>query len=213
MSAALFIASVLAMAAVRGFHVARASRVPIAASRETRRDRTLVALTGLGLVLPLAWLFGALSFANQPSAPWRLAAGAAVLALGLYVLHRSHRDLGTNWSNTLELKRDHALVTRGIYAQLRHPMYLALLLHGAGQALVVPNWLAGPAFLVPFAALVATRLRAEERMMRDAFGAAYDAYAAKTPRLIPRLFQSKKNDAVSRAVNGYAGVKSTSSQP
>jgi protein-S-isoprenylcysteine O-methyltransferase Ste14 len=42
--------------------------------------------------------------------------------------------------------------------------------------------------LVPFVVLVCLRLGPEERMMRDAFGSAWDAYAAATRRLIPGLF-------------------------
>jgi len=187
-SAALLIAGVVGMALVRAPHIRRASQIDRAASHETRGDRVLVALVSLGLVLPGLWLFGALAFADVTAGPLRLAAGAACLAAGLYVLHRSHADLGTNWSNTLELKDGHTLVTRGVYRRVRHPMYAALLLHGVGQALVVPNFVAGPSFLVPFAVLVAVRLKTEEQMMRDAFGAQWDAYAAVTRRLLPGVF-------------------------
>ncbi|NOT29051.1 MAG: isoprenylcysteine carboxylmethyltransferase family protein [Planctomycetes bacterium] len=57
---------------------------------------------------------------------------------------RSHADLGTNWSITLEVREQHTLVTRGVYARVRHPMYTALLLYALGQWLVVPNWLVAP---------------------------------------------------------------------
>jgi protein-S-isoprenylcysteine O-methyltransferase Ste14 len=184
-SAALLICGVVGMMLVRAPHIRRSMRMRVASSRETRIDRALVALVSLGLVLPVAWLTGALSFAEAAASPLRLAAGACALALGLFVLQRSHADLGENWSNTLELREGHALVTGGVYARVRHPMYVALLLHGLGQTLVVPNWIAGPAFLVPFAVLVAVRLRAEEQMMKEAFGAAYDAYARGTARLVP----------------------------
>jgi protein-S-isoprenylcysteine O-methyltransferase Ste14 len=67
-------------------------------------------------------------------------------------------------------------------------MYLALFLFSAGQALVLPNWVAGPAYIVSFGLLFALRLRAEERMMREAFGAEYEAYEARTKRLIPGVW-------------------------
>lgn len=188
MSAALFIAAVLGMMLVRAPHIRRSTKVKVAASRETWGDRALVALVSLGLLLPAAWLGGLLSFAETTASAPRLVAGGLCLLLGLYVLHRSHVDLGANWSNTLELREGHALVTRGIYARVRHPMYVALLLHGVGQAMVVPNWVAGPSFLVPFVVLVAVRLGAEEQMMREQFGAEYDAYAGATARLVPGVF-------------------------
>lgn len=188
MSAALLLAGVLGMMLVRAPHIRRSMQVRVAASHETRRDRVLVGLVSLGLLLPAAWLAGVLSFADTASSVPRLVAGGLCFALGLYVLHRSHVDLGVNWSNTLELREGHSLVTGGVYSRVRHPMYVALLLHGLGQALVVPNWVAGPSFLVPFVVLVALRLGAEERMMRDAFGARYEAYAAVTRRLVPGVW-------------------------
>jgi protein-S-isoprenylcysteine O-methyltransferase Ste14 len=64
--------------------------------------------------------------------------------VGLWLFAKSHADLGTNWSLTLEVREKHQLVTHGIYRALRHPMYSALLLYSLGQALVVPNWIVGP---------------------------------------------------------------------
>jgi protein-S-isoprenylcysteine O-methyltransferase Ste14 len=49
-------------------------------------------------------------------------------------------------------------------------MYLALALYSIGQALVIPNWVAGPSNLIAFAILCALRIRAEERMMVEEFG-------------------------------------------
>jgi protein-S-isoprenylcysteine O-methyltransferase Ste14 len=124
-------------------------------------------------------------FALRP-VPW--GAGVGLLALGLWLFHRSHADLGRNWSITLEIRQDHRLVTEGVYRRVRHPMYASLLLQSIGQALVIPNWVAGPAYLVVFTILVASRLRREERMMRRQFEAAWDAYAARTKRLVPGLW-------------------------
>jgi protein-S-isoprenylcysteine O-methyltransferase Ste14 len=103
--------------------------------------------------------------------------------VGLWLFHRSHVDLGTNWSISLELRENHQLVAHGVYRRVRHPMYTALFLY-----LVLPNWLAGPAYLVTFGLLFALRIRAEERMMRDEFGVAHEGYVARTKRLIPSVW-------------------------
>ena len=63
-----------------------------------------------------------------------------------------------------------------------------LALYSIGQALVIPNWVAGPSNLVAFAILCALRVRAEERMMVEEFGDAYAAYSARTKRLIPGVW-------------------------
>jgi protein-S-isoprenylcysteine O-methyltransferase Ste14 len=186
---ALVVLSILLMAAVRAPHVRRSVRVPVRASRRGMRDNFLVALVSLGFVLPLVWLAtSALSFADYPLRVPALAAGCAAYAAGLWLLDRSHADLGTSWSNTLEIRQDHRLVTEGVYRRVRHPMYVALLLHGVGQALVLPNAIAGPSFLVAFAFLVAGRLGPEERMLEDSFGAEYRDYTARTRRLIPGIW-------------------------
>jgi protein-S-isoprenylcysteine O-methyltransferase Ste14 len=67
-------------------------------------------------------------------------------------------------------------------------MYLALLLYSLGQALVLPNWVAGPAYGVVFSILLALRLGREERMMLDRFGRDYEAYMARTRRLLPGVW-------------------------
>jgi Isoprenylcysteine carboxyl methyltransferase (ICMT) family len=76
----------------------------------------------------------------------------------------------------------------GVYRRIRHPMYLALVLYSIGQALVIPNWVAGPSNLIAFAILFPLRVRAEERMMVEAFGDEYATYSARTKRLIPGVW-------------------------
>src|SRR5205807_1929542 len=101
-----------------------------------------------------------LSFADYPLHPLAFAAGVGCYAVGLFVFHRSHADLGTNWSITLEIREGHRLVTEGVYRRVRHPMYAALLLYSVGQALAVPNGIAGPSYLLSLGVLVAFRLGA-----------------------------------------------------
>jgi protein-S-isoprenylcysteine O-methyltransferase Ste14 len=182
MSFVLWLVATVAMLAVRAPHIRRSLSVKVVATREGKLDRALVASVSLGLLLPL------LTFRDATIEPPRLVAGALCFAFGLWMLHRSHVDLGRNWSNTLELREGHALVVAGVYRWVRHPMYLALLLHGVGQALVLRSPLAGFSFLAAFGALVAVRHGSEEQMMRDAFGDAYQRYCAQTRRLVPGVW-------------------------
>jgi protein-S-isoprenylcysteine O-methyltransferase Ste14 len=185
---AVVVAATVVMIAIRAPHGHRSRAVPVAHSARGRLEATLLVLVWLGFFVPLVWIATpAFDVAEFPLAPAPLAAGVACYVVGLWLFHRSHADLGTNWSITLEIREGHSLVTTGVYRRIRHPMYSALFLYSAGQALVVPNWLAGPSYLVPFALLVALRLGPEERMMRERFGAAWDAYAARTARLVPGL--------------------------
>jgi protein-S-isoprenylcysteine O-methyltransferase Ste14 len=67
-------------------------------------------------------------------------------------------------------------------------MYLAIALYAVGQALVIPNWVAGPSNMIAFVILFAFRVGGEERMMVDRFGDEYAAYIARTKRLIPGVW-------------------------
>lgn len=186
--AAVLLASAV-MIAIRAPHGQRSRGVAVAESHRGALELLLLTLAWIAFFLPLVWVASPwLAFADYPLHPVPFSAGLLSLAIGLWLFHVSHRDLGTNWSITLELRAQHVLVTHGIYRSIRHPMYLALALYSLGYALVLPNWIAGPAYGVAFGLLFALRLGPEERMMRARFGADYDAYRARTKRLIPGVW-------------------------
>jgi protein-S-isoprenylcysteine O-methyltransferase Ste14 len=103
----------------------------------------------------------------------------------LILLWRTHVDLGCNWSESLELRASHQLITTGVYSYVRHPMYASIWLWGLAQALLLHNFIAGFAQLVLFAPLYFIRVPREERMMLDRFGASYASYMKRTGRILP----------------------------
>lgn len=144
------------------------------------------------IILPFIW--GAtpwLDFANYNLSPAAInpagELGLVFMALALGLMWRAHQDLGSNWSPTLELRRDHQLVTQGIYGLIRHPMYTSHLAWCIAQMLMVHNWIAGPFSLVTFLLIYFLRIPAEEKMMLEHFGDAYRTYCQRTGRIIPRL--------------------------
>jgi protein-S-isoprenylcysteine O-methyltransferase Ste14 len=104
------------------------------------------------------------------------------------LFYRVHIELGRNWSDSLEVREQHALVTHGLYRYVRHPMYTAFFMWALAQALLLPNWIAGPAGLVGFGTLFLFRVGREEQMMLDSFGDEYRAYMKRTARLIPGIY-------------------------
>jgi protein-S-isoprenylcysteine O-methyltransferase Ste14 len=186
---AVVVAATLVMIAIRAPHGQRSRRVKVARSHKTPLETGLLVLAWVGFFIPFIWLASsALSFAEYTLRIGPFIAGVTCFAIGLWLFFRSHADLGTNWSVTLELREQHRLVTQGVYRRIRHPMYLALVLYSAGHAFVIPNWVAGPSNLIAFTILFALRVRAEEKMMADEFGGEYAAYAARTKRLVPGVW-------------------------
>jgi len=186
---AVVLASTVVMVAIRAPHGRRSRNVRVATSHKTRLETGLLVLAWVGFFVPLVWVASpAFSFAEYPLGTGPFIGGVMCLVIGLWLFYRSHTDLGTNWSITLEVREQHRLITRGVYRRIRHPMYLALVVYSVGQALVIPNWVAGPANLIVFAILLALRVRAEERMMGEAFGDEYAVYSARTKRLVPGVW-------------------------
>jgi protein-S-isoprenylcysteine O-methyltransferase Ste14 len=182
---AAVLAGIVAMVAIRAPHGQRSRKAKVARSYKGPLEVALLTIVWLGFFVPMLWVWKPIfAFADYPLRVVPYVAGIGFLAAGLWLLHRTHADLGTNWSVTLEVRESHRLVTDGIYRRLRHPMYTAFFLYSIGQALALPNWIAGPSYLVAFGLLFALRLRPEERMMRERFGADYDAYVARTDRVL-----------------------------
>ena len=171
-------------------HVRRSRKTPTTLRPERLRERVLmpISLTGLFIIPAIYTVTGIPRFADYRFQPLLAWFGALVLVLALSLFFHTHRRLGRFWSVTLEIRRDHGLVTDGIYRFVRHPMYSAYFLWALSHALLLPNWIAGPAGLVGFGTLFAFRVRREEGMMLEAFGEAYAAYAARTKRIIPGVF-------------------------
>ena len=186
---AVILAASVAMVLIRAPHGRRSRRVKVARSDKGPREVALLTLAWIGFLIPLIWVASPLfSFAEYSLRPWPFGAGVLCLAVGLWWVNRSHSDLGTYWSVTLELRENHRLITRGVYRYVRHPMYAALFLYSIGQALMIPNWIVGPSYLVAFGILFALRIGAEERMMLEAFGNEYTAYRARTKLLVPGIW-------------------------
>jgi protein-S-isoprenylcysteine O-methyltransferase Ste14 len=150
----------------------------------------LASLWGVTILLPLLYIFTRwLSPADYDLPAWAGYIGIVVFAAAMWLLWRSHADLGINWRVTTELREKHTLVTSGVFRHVRHPMYSAHWLWGIAQALLIHNWVAGLASLVIIIPLHIFRVRREEHMMLEQFGEEYRAYTSQTGRIFPRLLR------------------------
>jgi protein-S-isoprenylcysteine O-methyltransferase Ste14 len=171
-------------------HQRRARKTPVMQRRDRGRDMVLMVISFTGLFLvPLVYaLTSQPKFARYDMHAAQTWLGLVVLIAAMAMFYVTHRDLGRAWSVTLEIRDRHALVTRGVYARLRHPMYAAFWLWAVSQALLLPNWIAGFSGIVGFGTLFFARVGREERMMLETFGDEYQAYMARTKRVVPGVY-------------------------
>jgi len=148
----------------------------------------LASLWGLAIFMPVLSIFTTwMNISSYQLPSWTGWLGAVVFSAALWLLWRSHYDLGRSWSVTTEIKNRHKLVTEGVFRYIRHPMYSAHFLWGIAQVLLIHNWITGPAGIIVFIPLYILRVKKEERMMLEEFGEEYRSYMKRTGRLIPRL--------------------------
>jgi len=134
--------------------------------------------------------FGTIRIGLPATSPAALAEGAAVallmlLALGLFT--SAARVMGANWSIVARMREGHELVTAGVFAHLRHPIYTAMGAFLIAMAIAFGHEFGLIAGLPLFALGTAIRIREEEKLLRGEFGAAYDDYAARVKRFVPGL--------------------------
>jgi len=111
------------------------------------------------------------------------AVGAVVLLASVLVYGLALRGLGVSWRLGVDRDRPGPLVTAGIYARMRHPIYVGLGLFSIGTSLVLGQLL----FLV-LAALAVVGLHAavlvEERFLVQIYGDAYREYCQRVGRYV-----------------------------
>ena len=112
--------------------------------------------------------------------------GVALAGLGISLMIWARRHLGHYWSDKVEIKANHQLISTGPYARLRHPIYTGMLLGIAGTALAVVEWRGIAAFVLLLTNYV-IKASKEERILRQKFGPAFQEYERRTGFLIPRL--------------------------
>jgi protein-S-isoprenylcysteine O-methyltransferase Ste14 len=156
--------------------------------REDRSNRWVIAVFGV-LGLLLAYLpayddrIGFLTIDGEATR-WL---GVALFAIGGALRLWPVFVLGNRFSGLVAIQAGHRLVTGGVYGVIRHPSYLGLLLGSLGWALAFRSGV-GVALAALLIVPTVARIRAEEELLHSEFGAEYDAYRARTSRLIPGIY-------------------------
>ncbi|HYM84691.1 MAG TPA: isoprenylcysteine carboxylmethyltransferase family protein [Candidatus Dormibacteraeota bacterium] len=123
-----------------------------------------------------------------PRLPRSLAAlGLSAELAGLLVRRWSMATLGAAYSRTLRTDAGQPLVSDGPYRLVRHPGYLGTLLTWFGFALTSRSAVVVGLIGLVFGRAYARRIAAEERLLRRELPG-YEAYAARTKRLLPGVW-------------------------
>jgi protein-S-isoprenylcysteine O-methyltransferase Ste14 len=148
----------------------------------SRVDRGTWLVLAQAACLAVVWLWPSPPLWTLPA--WVDVAGRVLIGLALLLGLAGAWHLG-RYLRIHPRPADRAeLATTGVYRLVRHPIYAAVLIGSAAQAVLA----ARPEPLLGFAALaIVLHLKAgyEESLLRAHFGEAYDIYASRVPRLVP----------------------------
>lgn len=182
-----WLACVIGWWLIRLPHERRVKKNKIAATKRDAQELILlgISLSGLGIIPIVYVVTGFPAFANRAFVPAVAWLGVLPALGSLWLFYRTHKELGRNWSVSLEVREKHELITRGVYRYVRHPMYSAFFLWAVAQSLLLPNWIAGLSGIVGFGTLYLFRVGREEQLMLNAFGEEYRTYMRRTARILP----------------------------
>lgn len=136
-----------------------------------------------GMLMVAAWMLYFLRF-HDPAFQLIVYAGWAVLAAGLALIFssmfflrtRGQPEEGRDFTQTTQL------VQSGLYAVVRHPLYLGWLLMYLAAMFLSQHWVVAVLALLGVACMVLI-VRQEDRLLAERFGDAYESYMAAVPAL------------------------------
>jgi protein-S-isoprenylcysteine O-methyltransferase Ste14 len=184
----VYLIEMILITAVRSMGTAKYRRATVQEDRSSTLDTALLALNGVGMLIPILYVFSSwFDFADYSLPAWLSWIGAVLFGAAAALLWGTHQAMGRNWTPTLGLREEHKLVTDGVFRFIRHPMYAAHILWALATPLILTNWIAGFSMLVPQLAQYWLRVKAEEGMMLERFGEQYRQYMERTGRLLPKF--------------------------
>jgi protein-S-isoprenylcysteine O-methyltransferase Ste14 len=181
-----------AFIAHRGYYTRKHSR----SNDDTLKKREEPSASKIAGVLGLAGLLGSAVFIIRPawltwasiplSLPFRWAGVGAALG-GFVLLQWAQHALGSNWSDAPRMMKSQVLVTSGPYRWIRHPIYTAFLLILSATGLITANWLIACSFIGMTGLEIASRIKYEESLMIEYYGAEYLHYMKRTGKILPKV--------------------------
>ena len=125
----------------------------------------------------------ALAAPAYPALRW-VAAAVAIVCLAATI--KAWRRMGKNWRMDVSLDKPAEIITDGLFARVRHPIYAFSILLMLCSAVILPTL---PMAIVAIVHITLMNLKArnEERHLLRTGGETYARYLARTGRFLPRL--------------------------
>jgi len=127
---------------------------------------------------------------------WLLGIGSVLLFPGMALVLWGRLALGREYfvstSQGAQIFADQHLVKTGIYAVLRHPMYVGLILAAWGSLLVYATWTT--LFFAICAPFIVLRAKQEDAVLAAEFGEQWQEYSRSVPGFFPKLRKEDRED-------------------
>jgi protein-S-isoprenylcysteine O-methyltransferase Ste14 len=165
-------------------------------SRDKTRKSDRASLVGIAiqtLSLPAVWMMPRQhQTAILPLGHWfeflNTILVVVVVIVSLWMISAAVRVLGKQWSLQARVLEDHKLVREGPYRFVRHPIYTGMLGMIVAGGLAWSHWTGFLIALLLFGIGTAIRVRSEEKLLREQFGAQFDDYKHSVPAVLPIKF-------------------------
>ncbi|MCP2242482.1 methyltransferase family protein [Lentzea aerocolonigenes] len=141
----------------------------------------------LGLAAPALQLAGVLTPVDALDGGAGHAIGAVLAVGGIAATLAAQRAMGTSWRIGVDQAEATTLVTHGLFAHVRNPVFTAMITTGVGLALLAPNVIALGALVALVLAIEIQVRVVEEPYLLRTHGEVYKAYASRAGRFLPGL--------------------------
>ncbi len=126
-------------------------------------------------------------FAKKAINPVISGIGALTILFGFIISFFANKEIGENWSASIEKDNFQKLITSGIYKYVRHPLYFSGIIIFVGTVIYFQSWWS-TTILIPCFLLINWRIKYEENNLILLFGNEYKEYMRKTKKIIPFLY-------------------------
>jgi len=167
---------------------ARKTSGKVSTESEGKLILLLRSVFGFGMWLGVVLYFinpGWLQWSQYPAPDWLRGTALGLMALCLPGFYWLFYSLGKNITPTTATRESHALITRGPYRYIRHPLYTFGFVFFISLSLAAANWFMLILMIVGYGVILA-RTPIEEKQLIEKFGEEYREYMELTGRYLPK---------------------------